>query len=248
MNQDLSIGEPAAVLKKFCLPLFASVVFQQLYNLADSFVAGKFIGENALAAVGNSYELTLIYIAFAFGCNIGCSVVVSRYFGAKQYSELKTAVSTTALTCIVLCFFLMLSGFLLSASVLKIIHTPESIFHDSKVYLDIYILGLPFVFFYNVATGVFAALGDSKTPFWFLVASSLTNIGMDVLFAALFRWGVPGIAWATFICQGISCLLAVWVVWKRIAKLPFSGETTIFSMAQLREFSQIAVPASFSRD
>lgn len=95
MNKDLTVGEPQKVLWQFCLPLFGSIIFQQLYNIADSLVAGKFVGENALAAVGNSYEITLIFIAFAFGCNIGCSVIVSQLFGAKQYSEMKTAVYTT---------------------------------------------------------------------------------------------------------------------------------------------------------
>ena len=106
MNRDLTVGKPARVLWQYCMPLFGSVIFQQLYNLADSFVAGKFIGEEALAAVGNSYEITLIFIAFAFGCNIGCSVIVAQLFGAKEYRDMKTAVSTTmvlsAATCAVL--------------------------------------------------------------------------------------------------------------------------------------------------
>ena len=95
MNQDLTVGEPKRVLWRFCLPLFGSVIFQQIYNVADSFVAGKFVGENALAAVGNSYEVTLLFIAFAFGCNIGTSVVVARLFGAKAYRDVKTAVYTS---------------------------------------------------------------------------------------------------------------------------------------------------------
>lgn len=99
MNKDLTVGNPSTVLWKFCLPMFGSVVFQQLYNIADSLVAGKFVGEAALAAVGNSYEITLIFIAFAFGCNIGCSVIVSRFFGAKQYRDMKTAVTTSLIGC-----------------------------------------------------------------------------------------------------------------------------------------------------
>ena len=110
MNKDLTVGDPAKVLWKFCLPLFGSIIFQQLYNIADSFVAGKFIGENALAAVGNSYEITLIFIAFAFGCNIGCSVIVSQLFGAKKLGEMKTAVYTTFIASAVLCALLMLAG------------------------------------------------------------------------------------------------------------------------------------------
>ena len=94
MNKDLTAGKPEKVLWQFCLPLFGSIIFQQLYNIADSFVAGKFISDNALAAVGNSYEITLIFIAFAFGCNIACSVIAALFFGAKQYEDLKTAVYT----------------------------------------------------------------------------------------------------------------------------------------------------------
>ena len=173
MNKDLTVGDPAKVLWKFCLPLFGSIIFQQLYNIADSFVAGKFIGENALAAVGNSYEITLIFIAFAFGCNIGCSVIVSQLFGAKKLGEMKTAVYTTFIASAVLCALLMLAGTLGCNGMLRLINTPENVFADSKLYLDIYIMGLPFVFFYNVATGIFSALGDSKTPFIFLAASSI---------------------------------------------------------------------------
>ncbi|MDE7060466.1 MAG: MATE family efflux transporter, partial [Lachnospiraceae bacterium] len=103
MNKDLTVGNPQTVLWKFCLPMFGSIIFQQLYNIADSLAAGKFIGENALAAVGNSYNITLIFIAFAFGCNIGCSVVVSRFFGAKAYGRMKTAVYTALTASGVLC-------------------------------------------------------------------------------------------------------------------------------------------------
>ena len=111
-STDLTTGQPRTVLWQFCLPLFASVIFQQFYNIADSFVAGKFIGENALAAVGNSYGITMIFIAFAFGCNIGCSVIVSQLFGAKNYKEMKTAVYTAMIASGILCIFLMLLGLL----------------------------------------------------------------------------------------------------------------------------------------
>ena len=180
MNRDLTVGKPSSVLARFCLPLFASVIFQQLYNIADSFVAGKFIGEDALAAVGNSYEVTLIFIAFAFGCNIGCSVIVSRFFGAKEYNRMKTAIYTAMITSSAVCAVLMLIGLFGCDLLLHAIRTPENVFADSKLYLDIYVWSLPFVFFYNIATGIFSALGDSKTPFWFLAASSTSNIGLDI--------------------------------------------------------------------
>ena len=181
MNRDLTVGKPESVLWKFCVPLFGSIIFQQLYNIADSFVAGKFIGENALAAVGNSYEITLIFIAFAFGCNIGCSVIVSQLFGAKQYRDMKTAISTSLIASGVVCVVLMLFGLLGCSELLQLIRTPETIFADSKLYLDIYLFGFPFLLYYNVATGIFSALGDSKTPFLFLAVSSTSNILVDML-------------------------------------------------------------------
>ena len=112
MNKDLTVGRPASVLWRFCLPLFGSIIFQQLYNIADSWVAGRFVSQNALAAVGNSYEITLIFIAFAFGCNIGCSAIVSQLFGAKNYRDMKTAVYTSMIASGVLCLALMLVGIL----------------------------------------------------------------------------------------------------------------------------------------
>lgn len=243
MNKDLTAGKPSTVLWKFCLPLFGSIIFQQLYNIADSWVAGKFIGQNALAAVGNSYEITLIFIAFAFGCNIGCSVIVSQFFGAKNYGEMKTAVYTAMISSAVLCGVLMLVGLCCCEGLLELINTPEEVLADSKLYLDIYVWGLPFVFFYNLATGTFSALGDSKTPFIFLAVSSITNIGMDVLFVKAFNMGVAGVAWATFLCQGVSCALAVVVVMLRLNRIHSSKKAQPFSGQILKRFAMIAIPS-----
>ncbi|MED9902661.1 MAG: MATE family efflux transporter [Lachnospiraceae bacterium] len=243
MNKELTQGKPETVLWKFCLPLFGSIVFQQLYNIADSLVAGKFIGENALAAVGNSYEITLIFIAFAFGCNIGCSVIVSRFFGAKFYKEVKTTVYTAIISSAILCVVLMIFGIITCEGLLALIHTPNEIMADSKLYLDIYIWGLPFLFFYNIATGIFSALGDSKTPFIFLAVSSTSNILADIWFVKSFHMGIAGVAWATFLCQGISCVLAMVVVLKRISKIHTEGRIEIFSASVLKKITMIAVPS-----
>ena len=243
MNRDLTVGNPGAVLRRFCLPLFGSVIFQQLYNIADSLVAGKFIGESALAAVGNSYEITLLFIAFAFGCNIGCSVVVSQLFGGRAYGEMKTAVTTTLIAAGALCLALMAGGLLGSRALLELIRTPEEVMDASRLYLDIYLWGLPFLFFYNIATGIFSALGDSRTPFLFLALSSTDNIGVDILFVTAFDMGVAGVAWATFLCQGVSCLLALAVVFRRLARIPAEGRRPLFSASALGRVASIAVPS-----
>lgn len=243
MNMDLTVGKPESVLWKFCVPLFGSIIFQQLYNIADSFVAGKFIGENALAAVGNSYEITLIFIAFAFGCNIGCSVIVSQLFGAKRYRDMKTAVSTSLIASAVVCAVLMLFGMIGCSGLLQLIRTPVEIYADSKLYLQIYLLGFPFLLFYNVATGIFSALGDSKTPFLFLAVSSTCNILVDMIFVSAFDMGVAGVAWATFLCQGASAILALIVVRKRLAAIEADGKKVLFSVTLFQKIVVIAIPS-----
>ena len=243
MNKDLTEGKPEMVLWRFCIPLFGSIVFQQLYNIADSLVAGRYIGENALAAVGNSYQITLIFIAFAFGCNIGCSVIVSQLFGAKKYGEMKTAIYTTWISSAILCVVLMLVGLLSCKEILTMVRTPEEIFSDSKLYLDIYMWGFPFLLFYNVATGIFSALGDSKTPFLFLAFSSTSNILVDIWFVKSFHMGIAGVAWATFLCQGVSCVLALIVVLRRIGSVQTGEKSQLFSFEIFKKLSSIAVPS-----
>lgn len=242
-NKDLTVGDPQAVLWKFCLPMFGSIIFQQLYNIADSLVAGKFIGENALAAVGNSYNVTLVFIAFAFGCNIGCSVIVSQFFGAKDYARMKTAVYTTLISSAILCAVLMLSGFLFCDPLLAQMKTQPEIMADSALYMDIYILGLPFLFFYNIATGIFSALGDSKMPFYFLAFSSTSNIAVDILFVKCFQMGIAGVAWATFLCQGVSCILSLILILKRLAAIQTDKKAALFSSALLKKLAVIAIPS-----
>lgn len=243
MNKDLTVGNSAKVLISFSLPLLGSVVFQQLYNIADSLVAGKFIGENALAAVGNSYEITLIFIAFAMGCNIGSSVIVAQLFGGQKLGKMKTAVYTTLIAGGVLCLALMAAGILLCPSLLQWIKTPENVLADSRLYLDIYILGLPFVFYYNIATGIFSALGDSKTPFIFLACSSVSNIAVDILFVTAFDMGVDGVAWATFLCQGVSCVLALVFLFRRLKKIRTTEKAAVFSWPILRRIASVAIPS-----
>jgi len=239
---DLTTGTPSTVLWRFCLPLFGSIIFQQLYNIADSLIAGKFIGENALAAVGNSYEITLIFIAFATGCNMACSVITSQLFGAKKYSTMKTAVYTAMISVAVLCGLLMVFGMIGSDWLLQLMNTPAEIYTDSKLYMDIYIWGLPFLFFYNLATGIFSAMGDSKTPFVFLAISSAANIVVNLFFVVSLDMGVAGVAWATFLCQGVSCVLAVVTIFRRL-RLISTEQFKLFDRNLFRKFVSIAVPS-----
>ena len=243
MNKDLTQGNPRKVLWAFCLPMFGSIVFQQLYNIADSLVAGKFIGERALAAVGNSYNITLIFIAFAFGCNIGCSVIVSQLFGAKDYRTMKSSVYTALIASGVLCAVLMLGGLVSCDTLLRLMKTQPEVMAASALYLDIYIWGLPFLFFYNIATGIFSALGDSRTPFLFLALSSTANILIDILFVKGFSMGIAGVAWATFLCQGASCILSLALVLKRLRDIRTETKVLVFSWSLLGKIAVVAIPS-----
>ena len=174
-------------------------------------------------------------------------MIVSQLFGARRHRELKTAVSTTLIAGGVLCLALMAGGMLLCSSLLHLIHTPENVMADSRLYLDIYILGLPFVFYYNIATGVFSALGDSKTPFIFLAISSTANIAVDILFVTAFNMGVAGVAWATFLCQGVSCVLAMTVMLRRLGKIHPHEKAPLFSWDLLGRIALIAIPSTLQQ-
>lgn len=243
MTTDLTTGHPKKILWRFLLPMLLSVMFQQFYNIADSMIAGRFAGEDALAAVGASYPITVIFMAFATGSNLGASVVVSRLFGAKDYRRMKSAIATAFISCGILSLCLTVFGLFFCSSMMSLIRTPENVFGDGVLYLNIYTMGLIFLILYNVCTGIFTAFGDSKTPLYFLIGSSIGNILLDIWFVAGFHWGVAGVAWATFIAQGISSVLAVSTLVRRLKALPSSGKTVLFDRVLFRQISAIAVPS-----
>lgn len=244
MMKDLTEGNPQKILWQFALPMFGSVIFQQLYNIADSVIVGNFAlhGEDALAAVGASYPITMIFMAIALGCNAGCAVVISQLFGAKRYEEMKTAVSTTLISSLVLSVLLTVMGLLFSNLMLSMISTPENIFSDAALYLKIYISGFVFLFFYNVVTGIFTSLGDSKTPLYFLIGSSVSNIVLDYVFVAILHKDVAGVALATFICQGVACVLAMFTLKKRLKDVVCEKKPELFSVSMLQKIAAYAIP------
>lgn len=243
MIKNMTEGAPSRILWAFSMPMLLSVIFQQLYNIVDSVVAGKFVGAAALAAVGASFPITMIFMAIATGANIGASVVISQLFGARKLVKLKTSISTSILAVLVLAVVLTLAGWIFCRPLLGLLNTPEQIFSDSALYLNIYVGGLVFLFLYNICTGVFTALGDSKTPLYFLIASSLGNILLDLVFVICFHMGVGGVAWATFIAQGVSSVFAFTVLMYRLKGLHPEVRYPRFSASMLAKISRIAVPS-----
>lgn len=246
MVKDMTKGAVTPILLKFSLPLLISVVFQQMYNISDSIIAGKCIDKLALAAIGVSYPITMIFLAIGTGMNVGCSVIISTLFGAKDYSRMKTAVFTSLISTSVLAVVLTVVGFFTSGVFLRLLGTDDAIMGDSQTYLNIYIFGLLFLFVYNICNGIFTALGDSRTPLYFLIASSLGNIALDLLFVAAFKWGVAGTAWATFLCQGICSVLAFIVLLKRVCAIK-SGKFKYFEWKTLGKIATLSVPSIFQQ-
>lgn len=245
--KDLTTGKPGAVLLRYSLPLFGSIIFQQLYNIADSFVAGRYEGTEALAAVGNSSEITLIFIAIAFGCNIGTSVVSANLYGQRDLRRLHTCVTTALIFSGLLALVLTGVGLVLSPWMLEMLKTPQEAMADSLAYIQIYLLSYVFLMLYQVSTGIFSALGDSVTPFWFLAVSSISNIFVDILFVRNFHMGVPGVAWATFLCQSISGVVAVAAVLAKVHKEASEKNCPLFSGKLLKKILVIAIPSAIQQ-
>ncbi len=242
MVKDMTRGAVAPLLLRFSVPLLVSVIFQQLYSIADSVIAGNFINKDALAAIGASYPITMIFLSIGTGMNIGCSVVISTFFGAKDMKNMKTAVFTSLISCFVLGIILTIVGFFTSGVFLELLGTDAAVFKDAQDYLNIYVFGLVFLFIYNICTGIFTSLGDSRTPLYFLIGSSLGNILLDILFVAVIPMGVPGTAWATFISQGICAILAFFVLLRRISKIE-APEFAYFEWRMLGRISRLSVPS-----
>lgn len=246
MNKDLTVGNPDELLFRFTMPMFISVLFQQMYTLADSVIAGHYAGENALAAIGASYPLTMIFMAISIGFNIGSSVVISNLFGAKKFEELKTAISSMCIAASVASIVLSVLGIVSTTWLMNIINTPLDILAEGCLYLRIYILGFTFVFLYNISTGVFTSLGDSKTPLYFLIGSSIGNVILDYVFVVYYNLGVAGVAFATFIAQGVACILVIVALMRRL-KLIASDRFSYFSIPLLIRISKIAIPSVFQQ-
>lgn len=241
---DLTRGNVWKILLLYCLPIFGSAMVQQLYSLVDLLVVGNFAAQSNLAvnAVGNATTIVNILLAFALGANAGCAVTVAKYFGAKNYLKVKETVNTSAVTFSVLCAAAMALGFAFGDLSMDALSVDGSYRADCLTYLYVYAGSLPFVFLYNIGCGICSALGDSKTPFIFLVISSLLNVVLDLLFVCVFHWDVAGAAWATFISQAISAVLTVFVLLRKLGKLSCEEKPKFFVKSISRDLMITSVP------
>ena len=240
---DLTVGSPLKLLVRFSLPMLVSMIFQQMYNIADSVIAGQMISVDALAAIGAAYPATVLFLAVATGASVGCSVIVSLRYGQKDMEGVKSAVYTAFIALTVLALVLTAIGFVCMKPLLTVIGTPTMIFQSSLQYLYIYLAGVLFVFLYNTATAVFNALGDSRTPLCFLIFSSVLNVLLDLAFVLFIKNSVISLAWATFLAQGVSSLLATTTLLVRVHRIQTNRKVKCFDATLLPTMAGVAIPS-----
>lgn len=240
MKGDMTQGHPLKVMLVFAIPMIIGNLFQQFYNIADSIMVGNMIDRQALAAVGASASFTMLFVMFAAGTGIGCSVVISQLFGAKQYENLKTAISTALITVFGFSVFLSIVGRVLSRVVLTAMQTPANILESAEIYMNIYFYGFVFLFLYNMVNSIFNALGASKIPLIFLICSSLLNIGLDYLMIPVM--GIAGAAWATLISQAIAAIASLIVLVFKLKRIECGAHKT-YDWPLMKRMITIAVPS-----
>ena len=245
-NDYLVTKRPVVALAVFFLPIMLGNLFQQLYNLVDAAIVGQFVNEKAVAAVGACLAFTNVFIFIANGGGIGASVIVGRFFGAKDYVKMKVVVNTTFISFFILSVILAVLGLLCGRPIMMLLKTPDDILDMTVTYLNIYFFGLPFLFLYNVLASLFNALGKSKYPLLFLLFSSVLNVVLDILFVTQFHLGVAGVAWATLIAQGFSSLISFAVFMRLIARFHI-GRTSFFSKDELLHITRVALPSIFQQ-
>ena len=206
---NMTEGSVYANILRFALPIFLSQVFQQLYNTADTLIVGRFLGTEALAAVSSSGNLIFMLISFVMGTSMGAGVVISRFFGANDEERVSTAIHTNVLVGLISSVFMTVFGVLLTPVFLRWMNVDSAVMPDAVQYFRYYFWGVSTVIMYNVLKGIMNAVGDSKRPLYYLIISSLLNIGLDCLFIGVFHWGVWAAAAATVISQFVSCILCL---------------------------------------
>ena len=245
---DLTVGKPLFQILRFALPLVLGTLFQQLYSFADTVIVGRCLGTDALGAVGTTYSLNFLILGFVQGACVGFGIPVAETFGAKDQGGLRKYLFNGALLCVVLSVVFTLFTTLMAGPLLQLIHTPEELYADAVLYIRIIFLGIPATVLYNYASSVLRAMGDSQHPFYFLLAASVLNIGLDYLLIASMGMGVDGAALATVLSQLLSGGLCAFWFFTRTAnqeELTFRGQSSLLSAGHCKRLAYIGFPMGF---
>lgn len=242
-SNDMLHGSPGKSLLVFALPMIIGNLFQQFYTIIDSVIVGRFVGEEALAAVGASYALTNVFISIAIGGGMGAAVLTSQYFGARNYSRMKTSIYTALFTFLAISIFLGVIGVFFSSAIMQWLNTPENILGDASLFLRIYFAGLPFLFMYNVLAAIFNSMGKSRIPLYLLIFSSVLNIVISLIMVCVLHLQVAGVAIATLIAQGISAVLSFTILIKYLKDLEKGIINKKYDLSLLVKILKLAIPS-----
>ena len=243
VSVDLTKGPIGRQILQFTVPLLLGNIFQQFYNAADTVIVGKFVGREALAAVGSSGALINLLVSILMGVAVGAGVVVSRYFGAKQYTEMRATIHTTIAFGLIAGAVMSVLGVAITPVILRWMQTPESVMASSVLYFRIYFAGVLTTVMYNIGSGIYRALGDSKRPLYFLIISTIINIVLDLLFVAVFHMGVGGAAVATVVAQGLSMVLVFYKMMREDTVYRVSWREIRIHRRFLRQIIAIGLPS-----
>jgi len=245
--KDLSLGNETKLIFRFAIPMLVGNVFQQLYNVVDSVIVGKFIGKAALAAVGTSFPIIFMLISFIIGITMGFTVVVSQYFGAKDMDQVKKAINTLYIFLFFASLLLSVTGILLSGTIFRMIGLSPEVIPQAKLFLDIYLAGIIFLFGFNGTSAILRGLGDSRTPLYFLIISVVVNIILDIIFIVGFGWGVGSAAFATIISEAGAFFTLVLYLNRYHKVVKFSYNDLKFDKAIFRKSIRIGLPTGFQQ-
>ena len=215
--RDMTVGSPAKHILLFAIPLLIGNLFQQLYNMVDSVIVGNYVGDNALAAVGNCSSLYFLFFSLSSGLAIGIGVLVSQFFGAKQYEKVGLTIANAIYVLAAASIIVSILGILLAPSLMTMLHTPPEIMGDAVTYLRTTCAGVIAIAAYNGVSAILRALGDSKTPLYFLVIASVVNVGLDLLLVLYFGMGVFGVALATIVSQAVSAISCIIYAYRKVS-------------------------------
>ena len=241
--RSLTEGNETKVIINFALPMLIGNVFQQLYTTVDGIVVGKGVGKEALGAIGASFPIIFFMVSLSIGLTMGASIMISQLFGAKDYDRMKRTMSTAYVLLIIASAVITIFGVALSGPVLRLIRVPEAIYPLAKSYLQIMFIGMVFMLGYNTVNAVLRGLGDSKNPLYFIIIASVVNVGLDLLFVLVFKWGVAGAAWATVISQGLSFIVGIiYMQRSKEESLHIDLKQIVFDFDLLRTMVRIGLP------
>jgi len=244
---DLTKGKVASVILKFAIPMLLGNLFQQLYSIVDAIIVGKFIGKDALAAVGASYPIIFTIIAMVIGIGSGASVVISQYFGAKDFDKVRRAIDTTNIFLFYTSVAISVIGIASSRWLFTILQLPQELMEPATGYLNTYLIGMVAFFGFNGTASILRGIGDSKTPLYFLIIAKVVNIGLDLLFVIVFKWGVEGAAWATVISQAGAFITAVIILNRNHKLIRFALKGLTFDWAIFRQSVRIGLPTGIQQ-